>query len=268
MRSSLRWVLLAACLPVVAALLTACSALRPPRPEELAAEAEALAVLDRLRASNRGLQQFKGVGRIRLTGGAAPAINQRAAWAGAVPDRLSVAVLAAGRPVLKFATDGRHTYLADLRPPKPSRHKVRASDPQLDKLIAVPVRASEMVELLAGRAPICAHSAARLESGGDGGWVLVLETWRRVAQRIYLDGERSAVRALELFDRDGQLRYRVDFGRLQPAGDYRIPASIEVSGAGNGRLRIEIEQYFPDAALDPAAFVLDEPDRDPPPAAN
>jgi hypothetical protein len=250
------------CVLIFAAALSGCAALQRQSPEDRKAEAAARELLSRLAATNQGLQQFKGIGRIQLRTGNVAATNERVVWAASAPEKLSVAVLASGLPVLKFASDGRHLYFIDMRNAGGSFHKIRSSDPPLDRLIAIPVRSSDIVLLLAGRLPVREHARVRLTTSDTGRRLLTLEQWWQVVERIHVDADRDEVQMLEFFDGQGRPAYRATLNDRQAAGTYRIPQKIEITGSSGAWLRLRIERLFPDADVQPEMFILKPPDRD------
>lgn len=247
---------------ILAVSVSGCAVLQKQTPEERAAEFAARELLTHLVESNQNLVTFKGIGRIQLAAGSNAAINERAVWAASVPAKLSVAVLASGLPVLKFATDGQHLYLVDMRNAGDSFHKIRSSDPQLDRLISIPVRSSDIVLLLAGRLPIRKHKRVRLATTNTGSRVLILEKYWQVVEKIYLDAKRNEPHMVEYFDGQGELSYRVVFEGLQTVQRYRIPRKIRISGSRGAWLLLSIERLFPDADIKPEMFILEPPDRD------
>jgi hypothetical protein len=251
----------AVCVLFFAAALTGCAALQRQTPEDRKAAAAARELLSRLAATNQSLQDFKGIGRIQLEAGNATATNERLVWAASAPEKLSVAVLASGLPVLKFASDGRHLYFIDMRNARGSFHKIRSSDPQLDRLISIPVRSSDIVLLLAGRLPVREHGRVRLAIADTGRRVLTLEQWWQVVEKIYVDAERDEVQMVEFFDGQGRLAYRANLIDRQTAGTYRVPRKIEITGSSGAWLRLRIERLFPDADIQPEVFILKPPDR-------
>ena len=247
---------------MLAAALSGCAALQKETPEQRAAQAEAQNLLSRLAATNQNLNQFKGIGRIQLNAGGTAAINERVVWAAAVPSRLSVAVLASGLPVLKFASDGQYLYFIDMRDVKGSFHKIRTSDPSLDRLISIPVRSSDIVHFLAGRLPVRAHTRVRMATSETGSRVLILQRWWRVVQKVHVDARRDETQMVEFFDGREKLAFRAVFEDLQTAASYQIPRKVRITGSNGARLLLRIERLVPDAEITDEMFILRPPDRD------
>jgi hypothetical protein len=251
---------LIACLLFVSISLPACSTLRQRLPEDRRAEKAAEQLLVDIGQTNQNLNSFKGIGKIRIWGPQHPPINQRVAWIGSVPVSLRIVVLASGQPVVKFATDGRYLYFIDLQNPEHSYKKIRAEDASLAKLIAIPVKSSDIISLLAGRPPILEHSRAVLaEDAANSGTVLILEKWWQVVEKIYLNADKSAVEKVETFG-GGKLRFRVEFKRMQQIKGYRVPRRLIITGNDGTGLQLDIDRYIADVSLKPSMFVLTPPE--------
>ncbi|MFZ0613041.1 MAG: hypothetical protein WAM73_12440 [Desulfobacterales bacterium] len=243
-------------------VLSACSTLnRMPTAEETTARLEAEAVLAHLEQANASLSTFKGLGRIKLWGADGRSQSQRAAWVAAAPDKLGLVVLAAGRPVVRVAADGRFVYLVDLQDPVKSYTKKRTADASLARLIRIPISVTDIVAILAGRPPIPDHSRAFLQKDGQTGLrLLILENRWRVVANIYLGPDHEDIRRLEVFGADGKLNYRVEFEEMQTVQGYRVPRRLLLTDdAGNG-VQLEIEQYLANLPVTTAMFDIPPPD--------
>jgi hypothetical protein len=182
------------------------------------------------------------------------------AWIVSAPEKLGLVVLAAGRPVVKVAADGQFIYMIDLRDPVGSYAKVRTSDASLERLIRIPITVTDIIAILAGRTPIRDHSRAFLQYDRQTEqWLLVIENWWHVVEKIYLSADRKDVRRLEVFGADGKVRYRVEFEEMQNVLGHRVPRRLGLSDdAGNG-VQLDIEQYLTDVPVTSSMFVLPPP---------
>ena len=251
-------------LPAFLMILTGCSllsgvGLAPEEPSEVSLAREVIA---QLRNVNQDLSAFKGIGSIKLWDHSREItpFNERAAWVAALPQKLRLAVLASGRPVFKLAADGRYLYWVDLTNPEHSFRKMRATDPGLKRLIALPVKSSDVVALLSGRTPIVDHSSATLVEAVDGGgYILILKKWWTVVEKVYLDRARDHVRQIEYFNYDGTLRYRAQFERMQDVQGYRVPMQLLLSNDSGIGLRVNVTRFIADASVAPSMFVLSPP---------
>lgn len=242
-------------------VLSACSAVNRLPPEERStAQLEAQAVLQQLALTNASLSSFKGLGRIKIWDADRPPLSERVAWIVSAPEKLGLVVLAAGRPVVRVAADGHFIYMVDLRDPVGSYVKIRTSDASLERLIRIPVTVTDVIAILAGRTPIRDHSRAFLQKDRQTEqWLLALEHWWQVVEKIYLSADRKDVRRLEVFGADGKVRYRVEFDEMQNVLNYRVPRRLRLSDdAGNG-VQLDIEQFLTDVPVTSSMFVLPPP---------
>jgi hypothetical protein len=233
----------------------------PPEAERDAATPEALALLEGLRRANDPLRSFKGIGRLTVRQGGRLQLDGRIAWVGEDPRRLSIVLTAAGFPALRMATDGEFLYVQDPQDPANPVQRYRTADPDLKRLLAIPIRVGEIVTLLCGRVPLAEHRAVRLDPAhpGGGGRVLALSEAGRPRQRIHFDADRDTARFTELYDSGGGLRYRADFVEMQRVGPYRVPQRLTVLNGEGTEALLVVENYWADVPVSPAMFVLQPP---------
>jgi outer membrane biogenesis lipoprotein LolB len=246
----------------LAFVLSACSAVnRLPPNERSTAQLEAQAALQQLALTNASLSSFKGLGRIKLWDTDRPPSSERVAWIASAPEKLGIVVLAAGRPVVRVAADGQFIYMVDLRDPVGSYVKMRTSDASLDRLIRMPITVTDIIAILAGRTPIRDHSDAFLQKDRQTEqWLLVIEHWWQVVEKIYLSADRKDVRRMEVFGAGGKVLYRVEFEEMQNVMGYRVPRRLHLSDdAGNG-VQLDIEQFLTDVPVTSTMFILPPPD--------
>ena len=217
-------------------------------------------ILTSLDRTNAGLQTFKGIGSLKLWKNDTAQVQERMAWIGAVPSRLSVVVFASGRPALKMATDGKRLYAVDFYNPKRTFYETPAANLGLKRLISLPLKPGDMVTLLSGRIPISAHQKVQLQPDASGkGFVVSLINWSRTVQKIFLNSTRDEVRKIEMFGNRGVLLYRAEFDSRRMVQGYRVPFMLNISDDAGNRMRLDIERYMADVAVDPSMFVLKPP---------
>ena len=243
-------------------VFSACSAMNRLPPEERAtAQFEAETVLRQLAYANAPLSTFKGLGHIKIRDLQRPPLSERMAWIAAVPDKLGLVVLAAGRPVVRVAADGQFLYMVDLQDPAHSYAKMRTADASLKRLIHIPITVTDVIALLSGRIPIRDHSRAFLQKDRQsGGWILVLENWWQVVEKIYLGADRRDVHRMEVISADGEVRYWAKFEEMQNVLGYRVPRRLVIGNDTGSRVHLEIEQYLVDVPVTSSMFSLPPPD--------
>ena len=207
-------------------LITSCAFFKPSKELEITPAAKAAEIrnlLTILQTKNDTLKSFKGIGKIQIWQNGNLQIDQRVAWIGEKPVKLSLAVWVSGYPAIKLATDGKWLYYLEARDPETIFRKISASDPSLKQVISISITASDIVMLLAGGIPMRTFNSVDLieEKAGNGYVVVLKERWRGIREKIYFDASRSQVHQLDVFDRSGRLMYRAKIG--SPSADIRCP---------------------------------------------
>lgn len=250
----------AAILVVAAFLFSACSThtgIVSPTDETAP---EVIRLLERLKDHNKFLKTHKGIGKLKVLRNGKLQVDNRVAWIGAEPSKLSVAVFVSGFPAIRVASDGEWFYYYDSQNRQDSYRKIRADATSLQYILAIPIKTADVVSLMAGRTPLQAYHAARLQkSENDSGWVLVLKKWWGVFQKIYLDESNESVRTIELFDRSGTLVYRAVFEQMQSVDGYQVPKQLQISNDDGAEFQLLVERYWADVSVDPSMFILEPP---------
>lgn len=255
------------CLLAAGMLLAGCASLTgvldapPVPPEDPEAEAEAVSLLEALRATNSGLTTMKGLGRLTVRTGDRLQIDERMAWVGAPPLRLSVVLFAAGFPALRMAGDGEWLYYQDGQEAGAPVKRIRSSDPDLQRILSISIRTSDIIALISGRLPIKEHTTARVLPVTSGrGYALQLIKGRQVLQTIFFDEAKSDARQIQVFD-SGSLLYQADFVEMQRIGRYKVPLRLVISNAAGTSVQLVVERYWADVPVSPEMFVLAAPNQ-------
>jgi hypothetical protein len=252
-------------IPLIAALLiSGCAVFRPVRELEITPAEKANAVRDLLsvlKTQNDTLRNFKGIGNIQIRQNSRLQLDQRVAWIGEKPLKLSIAVLVSGYPAVKLATDGKWLYYLEVRGQDTTFRKIPASDPSLKKLISIPISSSEVIMLLAGQIPMPKFdSAALIEEKAPPGYVLVLkEKWWGVRQKIYYDQSISEVRRVDVFQRSGALKYRAEIENRQSINGFQVPQQLRLLTHDGADCLLMIDRYWVNVDPPPDVFVLSTP---------
>jgi len=177
-----------------------------------------------------------------------------------MPSSIRFVFLASGRPVLVFAADGRNVYLVDPRDPENTYYKVRSAEGRLDRLVSMPLRTADLLCLLAGRTPVAAHSEVLLELNPEGGSrVLVLKNWWAPVEKIYLQADNNSVQQIELLERSGELRYRVEYLQWQTVEDYAVPKKMKISNNDGAALILSLDRYEVTGEPEASMFTIAPP---------
>ena len=228
-------------------------------PEDPAAAAEARRIVAALAEVNSGLSAMKGIGRLTLKQDDRLQFDERMAWVGAPPLKLSVVLFAAGFPALRFAGDGEWLYYQDGQQAGAPIKRMRASDPDLKRMLSISIQSSEVIALMSGRLPVKEHSAVRLVPVASGrGHALRLLQGRQLRQYIFLDDSTSEARQTQVFEGD-KLLYQADFVEMQRVGPYKVPLRLVISNADGASVQLVVERFWADVPVTPEMFVLAAP---------
>jgi hypothetical protein len=248
---------------LVTVLLAACSSLsrKISKPEDVAAIAEARMVLLTLSSQNEKLNNFRGSGKIRLWHRGKKKIDEKIFWIGSDTVKISIVVLISGYPAIKIASDGKWVYYYEAGNGAPLYAKYPATDATLQRIVSVPIKISDIITLLAGRAPLREHhSAFLLRQDSEPGYVLTLKKrWYGIVEKIYLAEDKKQVRQIEFFNRSGASIYRARFEEMQVVDTYQVPARLSISSDESMVFQLEVQSYVTGIPVKPSMFVLKPP---------
>jgi hypothetical protein len=252
-------------IPLIAALfISGCAVFRPARELEITPADKVNRVHDLLlvlKTQNASLKNFKGIGNLQIRQNGRLQLDQRVAWIGEKPVKLSIAVLISGYPAVKLATDGKWLYYLEVHGQDTTFQKFQASDPSLKKLISVPISSSDVITLLAGQIPMPEFdSVSLIKEKAAPGYVLVLkEKWWGVRQKIYYDQRISEVRRVDVFHRSGSLKYRVEIESFQSINGFQVPLKLRLLTLDGADCLLNIDRYWANVDVPPEVFVLTPP---------
>ena len=253
-------------IPLIAAvLISGCAVFRPARELEIIPAEKTNQIrglLSGIETQNASLNNFKGIGNLQIRQNNRLRLDERVAWIGEKPVKLSIAVLISGYPAVKMATDGEWLYYLEAHGQDTTFRKFPASDPSLKKLISIPISASDVITLLAGQIPMPQFDSAVLtEEETLPGYVLDLkEKWWGSRQKIYYDRSFSEVRRIDVFQRSGTLQYRAEIENRHPINGFQVPLKLRLLTPDGADCLLSIERYWVNVDVPPTVFVLTPPD--------
>lgn len=245
-------------------LLVSCAVLRPARELEITPADRADEIrnlLSALKTQNDSLKNFKGIGSIKVSQKGRLYLDQRVAWVGERPAKLSIAVLVSGYPAIRLVADGEWLYYLETQGGETEFKKIRASDPNLKNLISIPISASDVLMLMAGRIPMPEFDSVDFtKEEGARGYVLVMkQRWWGIRQKIFYDESRSRVYRIDVFQGSDTLMYRAEIEQIQEVGGFEVPFRLKLSADNGHNFQLDIDHYWVNVDLPPAAFVLTPP---------
>ncbi len=236
-------------------------AIKPMQPTpQPATEIDPASVVANLEQTNSGLTSFKGIGRIKIWKSDGLQ-STRVVWAGYRTEKLRLEILGVGgRPFSSVVYDGSRLYLSLHSERRFYQKKTRQAD--LNRLISMPVTVHDTLAILAGRVPLLKDAALTIEKESSGNqYILRLKKgwFRKRTGKIYLREDMKTVWKYELFQGEDTLLYRVEFLSYKRYGDYQLPDALLFSNDLQTRIRIDVDNIWPDAELSSSVFVLKPP---------
>jgi hypothetical protein len=244
--------------PVVVLFLAGCSkqikpmqqTVRPPESPEITE------ILTKLTHENPDLSTFKGTGKIKFWKKNETQIV-RAAWTGSQPDKLRIVIQGiTGYPVASMAADGYRFYLLSYT--QNSYYKSDAKDPNLEKLVSVPVTASEIIKLLSGTLPIREYySSDLIQQGASEGYALSLKNEKGTEiEKIHLDQDKSRIQRVEMFTPKGEPAYKVELTGETEVDGYKVPSRLVFNNEEGLGFQLDMDQFWPNAPVSPDLFMI------------
>ena len=242
---------------LVAMLVSGCSTLSqtPSQIANLPDSPEVTRILLNLSQLNADLSTFKGTGKIKLWKKDGIQVV-RSAWTGARPDKIRVVIQGiTGFPVASMAADGNRFYMLSYS--QDSFYQAEIQDPDLEKLVSIPVTARELIKLISGVVPIRKYqSSTVLPVSSQSGYIVSLMREEGIdIEKIYLD-QTERVQRIEMFTHKGKLAYRVDFnGEIEMEG-FRIPARLVFNNDDGSGFQLDMDKFWPNAPVSSDMFII------------
>jgi len=238
-------------------LTSGCSILRKQTCGPSIAEPDEIQrLLSMITRRNEDLKTFKGIGKANLNDGQ-EANTVRVAWIGSRPDKIRFEILGIpGKSSASLSFDGTHYYFISHREGK--LYKGESDDAMFESITSIPVKARDVVDLMAGRIPIFNFDSAVIERDElTEGYVLVLKRgWFGKSEKIYFNESKTKINKLEIFDFTGSLEYRAEFEKMRFVNKFLLPIVLHLSSGDDTFLRIETERSYANIPVSPTAFVL------------
>ncbi len=238
---------------VMLIFISACSH-SPQTLQEDPASLEAEDLLSKLKSRNHALETFKGIGKIKIWE-KETSFATRVAWLGSRPGKIRVQLLdVTGRPAVSIATDGKQLYF--LSHAEQKFYKLNSANPSFERVVKIPVKASDIISLLSGRVPIREHHSASVTNDLSGYALTLKSRWGNIQEKIYFDPAKRNVRKIEIFDGADTPKYQATFDKMRNVAGYQIPAWLELSNDKGGKFQLRIDQCWADIPISPLKFVL------------
>lgn len=206
-----------------------------------------------IRTSNSELKTFKGIGSVRLNNDGQQS-SFRLAWAGEGPDKLRLIVLMSGSPIETFAADGKNIYLKSHT----GGHrfiKKKSSNESLEKLISIPVKTEEIIQLLSGKIPLADYTYSRLIKSPDSDLSIIelSKPFWGVVERIFVNDDKT-IAGFEMVNWSGPV-YRVSLSHSKNINGFILPFEMLIE-SDDAACKINYSNYFTNPDVEQAIFSL------------
>ena len=170
----------------------------------------------------------------------------------------------AGQPYISIAGDGKKIYFLFHHNKKFYKKSFNAD---LNKIISIPVKITDIITLLSGRIPVSKYSNVLLkEDTGPDVSTLILEekswgliSWGKnngkIREKIFFNTKTKRVKYIEFINPKGSVLYSVTFDGIQKIKGYDIPAGFVISD-DDALVHLDIDKYWTDVQIEPSIFEL------------
>jgi len=200
---------------------------------------------------NAAIKSFKGIGRIRVWDSGFSRTS-RAAWLGTADGRLRIEFLGLpGQPVAKFIFDGSQFLFFSQTDQQIYREK--STDPNLAPITGISIKASEVIDFLAGGIPVYEHDSVSLEQpGSDDRYVIIFKKrWLGVVEKIFFNG--SVIEKVEVF-KWGSKIYQATLKDMRTVSGNPVPFFLEIQNTDNQGFAFSVDRQWADIDVQPAMF--------------
>jgi hypothetical protein len=240
-----------ACSPHTGRLYVQSDGTAAPSPESL---------INSIRQKNQSIKRCKGIGAVKLVHEGQTRIDERMAWAILFPDKMRIEIRSiSGVSLASFAYNGERLYISIPSEGRFIEQKTRNA--KLSKLIAIPLRAQDLMQIIAGRLPIRKYNKLQIQEGEGGQpYTLILRNrWNTVIQEIYLDETFQHVNGFAIFNQNGSKEYHAFFETMQSVGEYYVPSQVKIANRKGDTLQIDVDRHWLNIPIAPTLFRLTPP---------
>ena len=235
------------------ALLTLATGCAPPKPStDPFQDTKAMAMAMAAREKNKDIITTKGQGRLTLM--LSHGLERfRLAWAAQAPNRLRLTLLSSAHPVETIAASGEWVSIISHT----GRHKPQttpSTDPDLSPYINLPVRLSDMINILLGKFPLHPFDRAWFVPGKSR-VVRTSQNFSSLVQEIqFNDDEKIAV--LSLLEKGKSMVLCIEYLRYQAQDGRVIPETMRLTDKDGNSLELTLSRIQPNAEVKPSVFRL------------
>jgi hypothetical protein len=209
-------------------------------------------IIHRTQAFNAQISTSKGTGQLTLTRGFRKE-EYKIAWAAQSPNRLRMTLLMSGHPVETIAATGQWvTFVSHTGAHKP--HSAVSADPDLNPYINIPLRLSELVNLLLGRVP---------ERSFDKAWILPEMPDTVFASQSFspeiqewTTNEDGITTRYRVLDKEMNVIFQIWYSRFFKQDKYTLPGLITIEDGEQRSMKIALNNIIPNIPVKESVFRL------------
>jgi len=225
-------------------------------------QGKAVSIISAIQKRNSSLQTFKGIGKIDLASNG-KSLTARAAWVGSYPNQLRFEILGiAGHPLLSFSFNNDQQFFIS-HTDKTFYHSTD-TDPDLEDLLAVPIKLNDIMKLLTGRIPVYEYFDFEIiENPSRNELILVLKSeWTGVCEKLYLDEKNMKIYKIEVFGLTGGLTYRAVFDDGLKIESMEVPSKLTLTDSKGSSVRLRVDRCLNNIPVSSSVFILEPPPGD------
>lgn len=214
----------------------------------------ALDIISRFEQQNTIITAANGLASATITD-KGETTRYRLAWACEKPDRLRIIVLFSGKPVATMLYDGVHLVIKS-HTQSHELIKRRTKNPNLEKLIALPLLVNQLVDILSGSIPLPEHRSAHLAHNPNGGFTLTLLS-RKTRPVIIFHLDESKQPASCAFTDKKNNSYHIRYNAAGSPGNPPMFLAEDITVKnGKSSLHLRIDQLHPNPGLAAETFKM------------
>lgn len=231
-------------------LLGGCALHRPMTDPVM--DQKAVAAARRIESQNRHIVTSKGTGRIHIQT-ATENTTLSMAWAAAFPDKLRITFLMSATPLETIIVNKEKITLISHT----GQHKTRSytsKDPDLKKVIQIPVKLSEMIRILLGRFPVSPFEDAYFAPSDPTLSTIVLQQKNNRKRQVLTITEKGQCESIRLENSQQKKVYELKVMALKTFDQQEVFHQLSASDLKENKLDIKIFKFFTNPTIKPSVF--------------
>ncbi len=244
------------CIVFMLVLFCGCSVISPDISQR--SHEDALRIARYVQQINSHIKTCKGTGNL-VTEKDGRRHSFRIAFAIKNPDHVRITMLSSGYPVETMIADGEKVIFKSHT----GQHDTlirRSNDTSLSSVTGIPVKVSDIIQLLSGKVPLLEYRYAENASGDDAenDGIILKQHWGQKKQVLSLFPSGNPA-SLSRYDHTGELLFTLIFNSYKTFGTTTIASRWSVTDAGGSSARLEITSFQADIPIKDRVFMLTEP---------